>query len=133
VAHLLLADGNQRRKQIDNAFEIACAAPWPRPFVVQRVKAVAILSVENNQILLASTKFCIRNPVLGLFGFGGENQTSHPRCFQQAVSQFLAAATALSGAGRARDKRSLYQVANAQMIAIGKRQYRVIEDGVVTW
>jgi len=71
VTHLLLADGNECGKEVDDAFKIADAAAWPGPFIMQRVEAIAGFGVEDDKVLLASTRFRIGDPVLRFLGLCG--------------------------------------------------------------
>ena len=104
MTHLLLADGNKRRKEIDNAFQIAGPAAGPGPFVMQGVEAIAGFGIENDKVLLfSSTRFRIGNPVLRFLGLCGEHQAAHSRRPQQAERQLLTAGAAFARAGRARD------------------------------
>jgi hypothetical protein len=74
VPHLLLADRNKRREKVDDAFEIACAAAGPGPFIMQGVEAIAGFGVEDDKVLLSSARFRIGDPVLGFLGFRSEHQ-----------------------------------------------------------
>jgi hypothetical protein len=103
VTHLLLADGNERREKVDNALQIAGAATWPGPFVMQGVEAIAGFGIENDKVLLASTRFRIGDPVLRFLCFRREHQSAHSRRPQQAERQLLTAGAALARAGRASD------------------------------
>jgi hypothetical protein len=73
VAHLLLADGNERGEEIDDALQIACTAPRPGPFVMERVKAVAALGVEDDKVLLAPAFLGVANPIASFLCLGREN------------------------------------------------------------
>ena len=114
VARFLLADGDERREEIDDAFQIPGAAAGPCPFVMQRIEAMAAFGVKDDEVLLASAGLRVSNPVLRFLGLGGEHQPARVRRAQQAVAQLLAAGATLAGAGRAGDQRPLHQIAQAQ-------------------
>ena len=104
MTHLLLADGNECGKEVDDAFQIAGATAWACPLVMKRVEAIARFGIENDKVLLfSSTRFRIGNPVLRFLGLCGEHQAAHSRRPQQAERQLLTAGAAFARAGRARD------------------------------
>lgn len=103
MTHLLLADGNECGKEVDDAFQIAGPAAGPGPFVMQRVEAIARFGIENDKVFLTATGFRIGDPVLRFLCFRREYQSARSRRPQQAERQLLAACAAFARAGRPSD------------------------------
>ncbi len=103
MTHLLFADGNKRREEINDAFQIAGPAAGPGPFVMQGVEAIARFGIENDKVFLTATGFGIGDPILRFLCFRSEHQTAHSRRSQQAERQLLAAGAAFARAGRPSD------------------------------
>jgi len=133
VAHLLFADGNECGEEIDDAFEIACAAPGPSPFVVKRIKAMAALRVEDDKVFLSPAFLCVANPIAGLFRLGGEDQTAHAGYSQKPMSDLPAAATTFAGARCASYQSPFTESPDVPKITFRQRENGLIEDVFSSW
>src|ERR1700683_3357911 len=101
VADVLLADGNQGRKKVDDAFEVGGAAAWARPLVMQRVEAMIRFGIKDDEVLLTATEFCILDPIERFLGFCRKYESARVRNSQETARQLLAACGGFPGAGRA--------------------------------